>query len=175
MVACWQINMSTLLTTEKEKTTSMRTNDGTYTELISLRDRLDRQHEQLQRQVDDVRKKLESVSMTLAMLDDGDPTSAVSASIGARPSANGVIDVSSLRGMTQIEALKKLAEHSGGEFRTIDAKRIFLQAGIIKSPKNANNILFSVIQRSGLFDRTAPGVYRVASPKPIRPESKDAF
>ena len=152
----------------------MRTNDGTYGELISLRDRLDRQYEQLQRQVDDVRKKLESVSMTLAMLDDGAAPGA-SSSVDERSSSGGVIDVSSLRGMTQIEALKKLAEHSGGEFRTIDAKRIFLQAGLIKSQKNANNILYSVIHRSGQFERTAPGVYRVASAKPIRPESKDAF
>jgi hypothetical protein len=153
----------------------MRTNDGTYTELISLRDRLDRQYEQLQRQVDDVRKKLESVSTTLAMLDEGDSSSGVATSTSEHSPRGGVIDLSSLRGMTQIEALKKLAEHSGGEFRTMDAKRIFLQAGIIKSQKNANNILFSVIQRSGLFERTAPGVYRIASSKPVRPESKDAF
>jgi hypothetical protein len=154
----------------------MRTNDGTYTELMSLRDRLDRQHEQLQRQVDDVRKKLESVSMTLAMLDDGDSSSETSSSANVvRASSSGVSDFSSLRGMTQIEALKKLAEHGGGEFRTIDAKRIFLQVGLIKSPKNANNILFSVIQRSGLFERTAPGAYRLRTPKPIRPESKDGL
>jgi hypothetical protein len=153
----------------------MKTNDGTYTELISLRDRLDRQYEQLQREAGDVQKKLESVSLTLAMLDDGDSASDKPSPAYSRSSVGMDIDISSLKGMTQIEALKKLAEHGAGEFRTIDAKRIFLQAGLIKSPKNANNILFAVIQRSGLFQRTAPGVYKLAAAKPVRPESKDGF
>jgi hypothetical protein len=72
--------------------------------------------------------------------------------------------------MKQVEALTKIAEHGGGQFHTTAAKKLLLQAGLIKNPKNANNILFSVIQRSGKFERVEPGLYRLIGNKPERPE-----
>jgi predicted transcriptional regulator of viral defense system len=72
--------------------------------------------------------------------------------------------------MKQVPALKMIAEHGGGQLTTVTAKKLLLQAGLIRTPKNANNILFSVIQRSGLFERVEPGVYRLIAAKPTRPE-----
>ena len=72
--------------------------------------------------------------------------------------------------MKQVEALTKIAEHEGGQIRTSMAKHVLVQAGLIKNPKNANNILFAVIQRSGIFERVEPGVYRLISNKPTRPK-----
>jgi hypothetical protein len=147
----------------------MRTNDATYNELIALRDRLDARQTKLQRELEDVTRKLQSVSMTLALLDDD---SSPSDQVFAVPhhDTGGFIDVSSLRGMKQVEALTKIAQHEDGVLRTATAKRLFLQAGLIKTPKNANNIIFAVVNRSGLFDRIEPGVYRLIGEKPTRPE-----
>ncbi len=147
----------------------MSNNDSTYMELIALRDRLDARQTELQGELEDVTRKLESVSTTLALL-DGSTTMPVAHRIAvARPVAAS-IDIASLRGLKQVEALTKIAQHGGGRLRTVDAKKLMLQAGLIKNPKNANNILFSVIQRSGKFERVEPGVYRLIGDKPERPE-----
>jgi hypothetical protein len=42
-----------------------------------------------------------------------------------------------------------------------DAKRILTGAGLVKSKKNANTILFTTIQRSERFKRVAPGEYEL--------------
>src|ERR1700690_3217314 len=55
-------------------------------------------------------------------------------------------------GLTQVEGLIKLAKDSGkNRFRMKDAKRILAGAGLVKSKKNANTILFTAIQRSEKF------------------------
>ena len=149
----------------------MKTNDATYMELLALRDRLDNRQTELHAELEDVTRKLESVSTTLALLDGSSMPVAHRVAL-ARPthSTTDSIDLASLRGMKQVEALTKIAEHSGGQIRTAFAKKVFLEAGLIKNPKNANNILFSVIQRSGKFERVEPGVYRLIGEKPVRPE-----
>jgi hypothetical protein len=148
----------------------VNTNDSTYLELLALRDLLDARQTELHSELADVTRKLESVSTTLALLDGGSlPLShRIALPEGASPTPS--IDVASLRGMKQVEALTKIAEHGGGQFRTTVAKKLLLQAGLISNPKNANNILFSVIQRSGKFERIEPGVYRLIGRKPERPE-----
>jgi hypothetical protein len=148
----------------------MRTNDVTYTELLALRDRLDRRQAEIQRELEEVNKNLDSVSRTLELLDRAgseiSPAPRPLTSISQVPT--GSIDISSLRGMKQVDALKMVAEHGGGQLKTSVTKKLFLQAGLIKNPKNANNILFSVIQRSGLFERVEPGIYRLIN-RPVRP------
>jgi len=109
--------------------------------------------------------------MTLTMLDAGDVEAVLASPHHGKAVA---IDVASLRGMKQLDALRKIAQQGGGTLQTTTAKRLLLQAGLIKNPKNANNILFSVINRSGLFERVEPGVYRLKVEKPVRPE-KDEF
>jgi len=147
----------------------MSNNDSTYMELIALRDRLDARQTELQGELEDVTRKLESVSTTLALL-DGSTTMPVAHRVGLTRAASVSIDIASLRGLKQVEALTKIAQHNGGQVRTSLAKKLLLQAGLIKNPKNANNILFSVIQRSGKFERVEPGVYRLIGDKPERPE-----
>ena len=137
-----------------------------------MRDQLDKRQSELQAELADVSRKLESVSTTLALLDGVPMPIAHRVSIAdtvAVPTVSS-IDVSSLRGMRQVDALVKIAQHNGGQFQTTVAKKLLLQAGLIKNPKNANNILFSVIQRSGKFERVEPGVYRLVAHKPERPD-----
>jgi hypothetical protein len=152
----------------------MPVNDQTYIGLISLRDKLDAKHAELRRELDLVAKQLESVSTTLELLDESAVSTTVltqpvllDASVLPSPTPGG-IDIASLRGMKQLPALKKIAEHGGGSLYTTAAKQILLQAGLIKNPKNATNIIFSVIKNSGAFERIAPGHYRLIN-KPIKP------
>jgi hypothetical protein len=151
----------------------MRNNDQTYMQLVAWRDKLDERQSQLHAELEDVSRKLESVSTALALL-DGNPMPISHRIAVAEQSlpATIPIDIQSLHGSTQVEALTKIAQHNGGRFETIVAKKILLQAGLIKNPKNANNILFSVIQRSGRFERVDHGVYRLIGNKPEKPESK---
>lgn len=148
----------------------MRTNDATYTELLTLRDRLDRHQAEIQKQLEEVSRNLESVSRTLELLEiaDSEPTPQPRPVTGGYRAGTDSIDIASLRGMKQVDALKKIAEHGDGRIQTSVAKKLFLQAGLIKNPKNANNILFAVIQRSGLFERVEPGLYRLIN-RPVRP------
>jgi hypothetical protein len=66
------------------------------------------------------------------------------------------------RGLTQVEALIKIAKDSGiNRFKLKEAKKTLIEAGLVKNPKNANTILFTAIQRSEKFKRVAPGEYEL--------------
>jgi hypothetical protein len=157
----------------------MPTTDQTYIGLLNLRSRLEAKQQDLSTQLQMVTKQLDSVSVTLDLIGNAlaDPLEAaekdqvslteVVPTLSIHNST--VLDISSLQGMTQLQALKKIALHFGGQFYTTAAKSLMLQGGLIKTAKNANNIIFNVIQRSGAFDRVSPGVYRLKT-KPTRPE-----
>jgi hypothetical protein len=153
----------------------MRTNDATYNELLSLRDQLDMRKGTLQEELDAVNRKLQAVSTTLELLDSN--VSHENEAIHEDIDDNGMsemprgrgMDISSLHGLTQLAALKKIAEHSDGVLTTTKAKQIMLLAGLIKNNKNANTVIYNVIQRSDQFRRMGPGVYHLAGSKPDRP------
>src|SRR5260370_18065791 len=47
------------------------------------------------------------------------------------------------KGLTQVQALVKIAKDNGNNrFRLLDAKKILVDAGLVKSKKNASTILF---------------------------------
>jgi hypothetical protein len=149
----------------------MANNDTTYNDLLALRDRLDARQSELQAEIEDVTRKLESVSTTLALLDGDDMPLSHRTHINTRPlTATPLIDIAALRGLKQVQALVKIAEHGGGVLHTVEAKKLMLQAGLISNPKNAANILFSVMQRCGKFERVEPGVYRLIGDSPERPQ-----
>ena len=72
--------------------------------------------------------------------------------------------VPELQGRTHIDALKHIASRGGGNFRVTDAKRLMSEAGLIRNPKNALSMLYTIIGRSGEFEKIAPGEYRLTSP-----------
>lgn len=73
-----------------------------------------------------------------------------------------LVPLESLKGLTQIEALTKIARASGGKFRISDARALLVKAGLINSPKgNENNILFNAIARSDKFKRVGYGEYEL--------------
>jgi hypothetical protein len=137
----------------------------TYADLEKLRDGLDQRHSELIAEIEDVNRKLESVTTTIALLREQEmPLSHRVARLRRSIEAHG------LRGLTQVQALTKIAENNGGILQSAHAKTLLLQAGLIRNPKNAANILFSVIQRSEKFERVSPGVYRLIGYNP--PEEK---
>lgn len=68
----------------------------------------------------------------------------------------------SLRGLTQPEALIRIAEENGGLVRVMDAKKIFLEAGLSKGKlKNVNSHIHHILARSDRFERVGAGVFRL--------------
>lgn len=123
-----------------------------YSELVTLRNRLQGRFEGLQQQLREVEHQLDSVNTTLILFGN---RSGASGRSGVEPSA--------LRDKTQVEALVTIAKANGNRLRTLDAKKLLLRAGKIKTPKNANNILFTAINRSGRFRKIEPGLYELTS------------
>jgi hypothetical protein len=71
--------------------------------------------------------------------------------------------VPELHGRTHIDALQYIASSSGGHLKVTDAKRLMTEAGLLRNPKNALSMLYTIIGRSGKFERIAPGEYRLIS------------
>ena len=69
----------------------------------------------------------------------------------------------SLKGKTQLDALIHIASRNDGHFKVVDAKRLMVESGIIKKPKNALSMLYTIINRSGKFDKVSPGEYKLVT------------
>ena len=73
----------------------------------------------------------------------------------------GLAQAEEIEDMTQIEGMVHIAYQGNGIFKVKDVRRIMLEAGKISNPKNASNILYTLIKRSDRFERISPGVYRL--------------
>jgi hypothetical protein len=134
----------------------MENNKQAYQELEELKQRLQAKMETLQVEFQDAKLKYQSVVTTLELL--GYKTGL------NLSSENTVADISGFKGLTQFQALQRIARNNNGRFKLKDAKRILLGAGLIKTAKNANNIIYNVIQREeGKFKRVAPGEYELVA------------
>lgn len=83
-----------------------------------------------------------------------------------------------LRGMTQQDALIEIAEANNGIIRVIEAKRIMIDAGMIKGKvSNAASHMYHTLSRSPRFERIAPGEFRLLSDStlqaPLEVEKKE--
>lgn len=80
----------------------------------------------------------------------------------------GVFGVANLRDMTHKQAAIAIAKHNGGIVKAQEAKRLMIQAGIMRPTKNSTRMVHNAIVSSGRFDRIAPGEYRLKnSTRPI--------
>jgi len=134
----------------------METNSQAFVELEELRQKLQAKMQALQEEFQQTKNKYQSVITTLNLL-------GYKTGIDLTP-AEGVAVISGFKGLTQAQALERIAKNNGGRFKMKDAKRILLDAGLIRTAKNANNILYNVIQREeGKFRRVAPGEYELVA------------
>lgn len=132
----------------------MDENNQQYKELLGLKQRLHEKVESLRAQLQESERQLESVTTTLALLGYAPLTEIIMGPMR-------ISETEELKSMTQIQAMVKLAERNHGKISVKGVKRIFLSIGLIKNPKNANNIIFNAIQRSERFQRVAPGTYEL--------------
>ena len=139
--------------------TNNRRKPSKYEELELIKAKLSEKTRKLGVELHDAEEALRAVSLAIRVWKN---EGAVAASkIELNP------QLREFRGLTQVQALVKLAKDSGmNRFKMRDAKRILVEAGLIKNPKNANTILFTAIQRSEKFKRVAPGEYELISKAP---------
>lgn len=67
----------------------------------------------------------------------------------------------SLRGLSQKQAVIAIAKANGGVVKAQDAKRLMIEAGIMKNTKNSTRMVHNAIINSERFDRIAPGEFRL--------------
>lgn len=104
-------------------------------------------------------KQLEHLNSTIAMLLEPPVQAHVTLHLSNEAT---VFPVNKVRNMTQKQALVTIAKHFGGTVKAQEAKRIMIQAGVMRETKNSTNIIHAVILRSDLFERTGtPGEYRL--------------
>ena len=129
----------------------MANGDVTLNELSTLIAQLHNEREEVESRLAEVDEQLRAVEITMRLcrkngLHEPDAYKSLA---------------SELKGKKQLEALVLIASRSGDSFKVVDAKRLMLEAGLIKRPKNALSMLYTLISRSGRFKRVAPGEYRL--------------
>lgn len=81
-----------------------------------------------------------------------------------------------LQGLTQIEALSRIAEEQDGVVRVPEAKQILLDSGLAKGKvKNVSGHIYHTLARSGRFQRIEPGVFRLLPLSALGEESELDF
>lgn len=89
----------------------------------------------------------------------------------ARPSMNlapmkpmGTFGPSSLHGMSHRQAVVAIAKHNNGTIKAQEAKRLMIQAGVMRDTKNSTHMVHNAIITSERFERIGRGEFRL---KPI--------
>lgn len=71
-----------------------------------------------------------------------------------------------LRGLTQRQALVRIAQDNGGVIRTTDVRDIFIRVGLAKgNPRNVNGHVHHILTQSDSFERVSPGTFRLVTPE----------
>jgi len=69
--------------------------------------------------------------------------------------------IANLRGLSQKQAVIAIAKANGGVIKAQYAKRLMIEAGIMKNTKNSTRMVHNAIINSERFDRIAPGEFRL--------------
>jgi hypothetical protein len=120
--------------------------------LHELREKLQEKFEYHKKQMEQMQENLRSVTTTLELLE------------GKKPKAEGEplnFPMELLEGLSQIEALKTIAHYNGGKLKIKTAKRLLIDAGLIKTEGNASNIVNTAIKRSEVFRNVGYGEYEL--------------
>ncbi len=70
-----------------------------------------------------------------------------------------------LKGLTQMQAMIRIAGRNNGLVVMREARSELVRAGLIRSKRNGNNIIYTLIRRSDRFEKVRPGVYRLLPEK----------
>ena len=131
--------------------------------LVSLQQSLQTRRESLAKNLEILDEELKAVEITLRLLRNGNSSTGQISALKVQPvfiSHSSKIDFT---GMTQPKALVAIALTGQGRLKITDARKVLEKAGILRHTKNGYNILYNVITKSGKFERSAPGEYRLLS------------
>jgi len=123
--------------------------------LLELRKSLTERRDALVSKLRLMEQQLQSVNTTIDLLGIGSFQLDLSDSLQNLPD---------LKGLTQLEALIKLAQANNNHLKMTTARMALLKTGLCMSPKNAYNIIFNVIKRSEKFKKISPGEYELIQP-----------
>jgi hypothetical protein len=134
----------------------MENNVGKHVELLEIRDKLKTKFENHKRLMEQAQTDLQAIERSLQLL-NGDETMS--------GDAYPILPPSELHGLTQLDALKKIARAGNGEFYVRDAKRLFVAAGLVDNIKNVANTIYALTERSDCFFRVKRGKYKLEEPE----------
>jgi hypothetical protein len=125
-----------------------------YGELEQIKKALADEADQLRLKLRNVETNLHAVTLAISIWKSKGPAAAANVELNPY--------LREFKGLTQVGALIKLALDSGkNRFQIGEARKVLMAAGLIKSKKNASNILSTTIKRSEKFKRVAPGEYEL--------------
>ena len=122
---------------------------------------------ELSRFVADLHRKRDKAAKQLAEIDE--EVKAVETTINLYRTDGALYEpeayksiVPELQGKHHIDALVHIASRSDGNIiKVVDAKRLMTEAGLLRNPKSALPMLYTIISRSGRFEKVSPGIYRL--------------
>jgi hypothetical protein len=109
----------------------------------------------------DLDREIEAVNTTLRLLRKSGATLPQDTEC-SESNEQSDFPVEQLQGKTQLEALAFLASANTDHLVSVKAaKALLIKAGLLKDSKNALAMLYTVIARSGKFEKAEPGKYRL--------------
>jgi len=149
----------------------MKSTNPVLNELLNLAAKLRAKRPQIENRLAELDAKLKAIETTLQLYADEKKLGSV-----RRHRLSG----DDFKGLTQLEALKKIAEMSGGLVNASDAKRFFITAGLSKgNPKNLAPHIYGMLKNSPDFEWASPGTFRLVNgdqhqPALLRVQDADA-
>ena len=135
-------------------------------ELKMTEERLRRKIEEMKGPLAQAEEDLRSIVGTIAFYERNQHVPNTIAAAVTMDIRVGVFSAANLRGMTHKQAVVSIAKHNGGTIRAQEAKRLMIQAGIMRETKNSTRMVHNAIISTGRFDRIAPGEFRLRVPAP---------
>ena len=139
----------------------MANSDATLNELSNLFAQCQAKRNEIQQQLTEVDKELEAILITMRLCSHDETQS--------KPDLHDML-VSKLtkakrKKKSQMDALTIIADGYNGCFRVVHAQRLMIETGFIKTPKNAPSVIYTLLARSGKFERVRPGEYKSVKPE----------
>jgi hypothetical protein len=116
--------------------------------------------------VQGIEQEIEHISSTISSLQQGSTINEQQIRTGG-PSL-----LARLAGMSQTQGLVAIARANNGVIKAQEAKRILIEAGRMTKTKNSTSAIHTLINRSGRFERIAPGTYRLKENKPTESDDR---
>lgn len=145
----------------------MANSNGTLTDLANLAGQLRKQEAEAQQKVAEICKQIDAVELTMRLYRH-DGTQAMPDIHDALVAELRKAKANKAKKKTQMDALILIANKSDGIIKVTHAQRLMVETGFISNPKNAPSTIYTLIDRSGRFEKVKPGEYRLLSEQGIQ-------